>query len=280
MTWMRGEFCPAQIYSIIAAQNSRQNHPVQLLGCLDFLCCICALLTTSEGTALSALRRLPTRLPSTSTSGSTSCCRTGFWTLDAPLPCSSSGPPAPCPAPSSTSASSSSSWVPASTWWATLSITAYSSAVTSTTCLSVRTRSSRISSQRRWYIPFFLILFMYFSGCFTASKAESLMPGPALLLVAPSGLYYWYLVTEGQIFILFIFTFFAMLALVLHQKRKGLFLDSNGLFLFSSFALTLLLVALWVAWLWNDPVLRKKYPGVIYVPEPWAFYTLHVSSRH
>uniref|UniRef100_A0A2K5E2E9 CLN6 transmembrane ER protein n=1 Tax=Aotus nancymaae TaxID=37293 RepID=A0A2K5E2E9_AOTNA len=130
------------------------------------------------------------------------------------------------------------------------------------------------------YIPFFLILFMYFSGCFTASKAESLMPGPALFLVAPSGLYYWYLVTEGQIFILFIFTFFAMLALVLHQKRKRLFLDSNGLFLFSSFTLTLLLVALWVAWLWNDPVLRKKYPGVIYVPEPWAFYTLHVSSRH
>ncbi|XP_070957246.1 ceroid-lipofuscinosis neuronal protein 6 isoform X1 [Macaca nemestrina] len=131
-----------------------------------------------------------------------------------------------------------------------------------------------------WYIPFFLILFMYFSGCFTACKAERWMPGPALLLVAPSGLYYWYLVTEGQIFILFIFTFFAMLALVLHQKRKRLFLDSNGLFLFSSFTLTLLLVALWVAWLWNDPVLRKKYPGVIYVPEPWAFYTLHVSSRH
>uniref|UniRef100_A0A8C0N0N5 CLN6 transmembrane ER protein n=2 Tax=Canis lupus familiaris TaxID=9615 RepID=A0A8C0N0N5_CANLF len=130
-----------------------------------------------------------------------------------------------------------------------------------------------------WYVPFFLILFIYFSGCFTPTKAESSMPGAALLLAMPSGLYYWYLVTEGQIFILFIFTFFAMLALVLHQKRKRLFLDSNGLFLFYSFALTLLLVALWVAWLWNDPVLRKKYPGVIYVPEPWAFYTLHVSSR-
>lgn len=100
-----------------------------------------------------------------------------------------------------------------------------------------------------------------------------------LRLTSPPGLCR-YLVTEGQIFILFIFTFFAMLALVLHQKRKRLFLDSNGLFLFYSFALTLLLVALWVAWLWNDPVLRKKYPGVIYVPEPWAFYTLHVSSRH
>uniref|UniRef100_A0A452RKB1 CLN6 transmembrane ER protein n=1 Tax=Ursus americanus TaxID=9643 RepID=A0A452RKB1_URSAM len=131
-----------------------------------------------------------------------------------------------------------------------------------------------------WYVPFFLLLFVYFSGCFTATKAASSMPGVALLLVMPSGLYYWYLVTEGQIFILFIFTFFAMLALVLHQKRKRLFLDSNGLFLFYSFALTLLLVALWVAWLWNDPVLRKKYPGVIYVPEPWAFYTLHISSRH
>uniref|UniRef100_A0A452RKE0 CLN6 transmembrane ER protein n=1 Tax=Ursus americanus TaxID=9643 RepID=A0A452RKE0_URSAM len=130
------------------------------------------------------------------------------------------------------------------------------------------------------YVPFFLLLFVYFSGCFTATKAASSMPGVALLLVMPSGLYYWYLVTEGQIFILFIFTFFAMLALVLHQKRKRLFLDSNGLFLFYSFALTLLLVALWVAWLWNDPVLRKKYPGVIYVPEPWAFYTLHISSRH
>uniref|UniRef100_A0A5F9DID1 CLN6 transmembrane ER protein n=1 Tax=Oryctolagus cuniculus TaxID=9986 RepID=A0A5F9DID1_RABIT len=130
------------------------------------------------------------------------------------------------------------------------------------------------------YVPFFLILFMYFSGCFTACRAHSALPGPALLLLGPSGLYYWYLVTEGQIFILFLFTFFAMLALVLHQKRKRLFLDSNGLFLVYSFALTLSLVALWVAWLWDDPVLRKKYPGVIYVPEPWAFYTLHVSSQH
>lgn len=41
------------------------------------------------------------------------------------------------------------------------------------------------------YIPFFLILFMYFSGCFTPTKAKSSMPGAALLLVVPSGLYYW-----------------------------------------------------------------------------------------
>ncbi|XP_029814630.1 ceroid-lipofuscinosis neuronal protein 6 [Manacus vitellinus] len=131
-----------------------------------------------------------------------------------------------------------------------------------------------------WYIPFFLILFIYFTGCFTPVAEESRMPVAALLLVGPSSLYYWYLVTEGQIFILYIFTFFAMMALVMHQKRKGLVLDSNGLFLFYSFIITLLLIAGWVAWLWNDKILRKKYPGVIYIPEPWAFYTLHMNNLH
>ncbi|XP_014808168.1 PREDICTED: LOW QUALITY PROTEIN: calmodulin-like protein 4 [Calidris pugnax] len=70
------------------------------------------------------------------------------------------------------------------------------------------------------------------------------------------------------------------MALVMHQKRKGLVLDSNGLFLFYSFIITLLLIAVWVAWLWNDKILRKKYPGVIYIPEPWAFYTLHMNNLH
>ncbi|KAK4820945.1 hypothetical protein QYF61_008732 [Mycteria americana] len=130
------------------------------------------------------------------------------------------------------------------------------------------------------YIPFFLILFIYFTGCFTPVEEESRMPVPALLLTGPSSLYYWYLVTEGQIFILYIFTFFAMMALVMHQKRKGLVLDSNGLFLFYSFIITLVLIAVWVVWLWDDKILRKKYPGVIYIPEPWAFYTLHMNNLH
>ncbi|XP_060031665.1 ceroid-lipofuscinosis neuronal protein 6 isoform X3 [Erinaceus europaeus] len=127
-----------------------------------------------------------------------------------------------------------------------------------------------------WYTPFFLILFLYFSSCFTPHAAPSPVPRRALLLVPPSGLYYWYLVTEGQIFVLFLFTFFAMLALVLHRRRRRLLLDANGTFLLASFSLGLLLVALWVAWLWRDPALRRRYPGLIYVPEPWAFYSLHV----
>lgn len=40
-----------------------------------------------------------------------------------------------------------------------------------------------------------------------------------------------YLITEGQTFILFIFTFFAMTATVMHQRRRGMVPDGNGLFM-------------------------------------------------
>ncbi|KAG7468275.1 hypothetical protein MATL_G00141290 [Megalops atlanticus] len=130
-----------------------------------------------------------------------------------------------------------------------------------------------------WYVPFFLIFFLFFTGCFTHAHEEKQMPLSAWLLLGPSAVYYWYLVTEGQIFILFFVTLVAMVATVIQQKRKGFAPDSNGLFLLYSFGITLALVAVWVAWLWHDPVLRRKYPGIIYVPEPWAFYTLHLRDR-
>ncbi|XP_057697008.1 ceroid-lipofuscinosis neuronal protein 6 homolog isoform X2 [Corythoichthys intestinalis] len=128
-----------------------------------------------------------------------------------------------------------------------------------------------------WYIPFFIILFIYFTGCFTNSS-EQKIPVTGKLLLAPSALYYWYLVTEGQITELFLLTFFAMVAMVIHQRHIGLNPDSNGLFLFYSFCFTVLLVVLWVAFLWNDPVLRKKYQGLVYVPEPWSYYTSHIKN--
>lgn len=40
-------------------------------------------------------------------------------------------------------------------------------------------------------VPLFLILFLYFTGCFTIVQAEQTMPISAWLLLAPSGLYYW-----------------------------------------------------------------------------------------
>uniref|UniRef100_A0A3Q4I120 CLN6 transmembrane ER protein a n=1 Tax=Neolamprologus brichardi TaxID=32507 RepID=A0A3Q4I120_NEOBR len=131
-----------------------------------------------------------------------------------------------------------------------------------------------------WYIPFFIILFIYFSGCFSSGEEQKKVPLAGWLLLGPSALYYWYLVTEGQIAELFLLTFVAMVAMVIFQHHKGLGPDSNGLFLFYSFGVTVLLVALWVAYLWNDPVLRNKYPGLIYVPEPWSYYTLHIKKSH
>ncbi|XP_016427149.1 ceroid-lipofuscinosis neuronal protein 6 homolog [Sinocyclocheilus rhinocerous] len=126
-------------------------------------------------------------------------------------------------------------------------------------------------------LKFFLILFLYFTGCFTQVKDEK-MPYSGWLLLGPSAVYYWYLITEGQIFVLYVFTFFAMVATVMRQRRMGFVLDSNGRFLFYNFIITLGLVLVWVAYLWNDKVLRKKYPGIIYVPEPWSFYTLHIKG--
>ncbi|XP_037649270.1 ceroid-lipofuscinosis neuronal protein 6-like [Sebastes umbrosus] len=131
-----------------------------------------------------------------------------------------------------------------------------------------------------WYIPFFIILFMYFTGCFTKDEEQKKIPVSGCVLLGPSALYYWYLVTEGQITELFLLTFLAMVGMVIHQQREGLSPDSNGLFLLCSFSITVLLVVLWVAYLWNDPVLRKKYPGIIYVPEPWSYYTLHIKENH
>uniref|UniRef100_A0A1A8HWR1 Ceroid-lipofuscinosis, neuronal 6a n=1 Tax=Nothobranchius kuhntae TaxID=321403 RepID=A0A1A8HWR1_NOTKU len=131
-----------------------------------------------------------------------------------------------------------------------------------------------------WYIPFFIILFIYFSGCFSSSEEQRKMPVSGWLLLGPSALYYWYLVTEGQITELFLLTFFAMVATVMFQRYKGFSPDSNGHFLFYSFGVTVLLVTLWVAFLWNDPVLRHKYPRLFYVPEPWSYYTLHIRNSH
>ncbi|KAL6113493.1 cln6 [Pungitius sinensis] len=131
-----------------------------------------------------------------------------------------------------------------------------------------------------WYIPFFVILFIYFTGCFTKSEEQKRLPASGCVLLGPSALYYWYLVTEGQITELFLLTFLAMVVTVIHQHCRGRSPDSNGLFLFCSFTVTLLLVALWVVHLWNDPVLRNKYPGLIYVPEPWSYYTLHIKQNH
>ena len=86
-----------------------------------------------------------------------------------------------------------------------------------------------------------------------------------------------YLVTEGQIFVVYFITFIAMLGYMIYKKTKqNSRLDANGLFLLYSFALCFVLVIIWVMYLWNDEALRLKYPGLLYIPEPWSYYTLYI----
>lgn len=87
-----------------------------------------------------------------------------------------------------------------------------------------------------------------------------------------------YLVTEGQIFSVYLVTLVAMVIMVFIQKSRDYSLDVNGRFLLYTFTVTLILTVAWVAYLWSDPVLRTKYPGIIYVPEPWAYYTLYLKQ--
>ncbi|KAM8751150.1 ceroid-lipofuscinosis neuronal protein 6 homolog [Acanthopagrus schlegelii] len=131
-----------------------------------------------------------------------------------------------------------------------------------------------------WYVPLFLVLFLFFSGCFRHRKQEEKTPAAAWMLLIPNAAYYWYLITEGQTFILFIFTFFAMMATVMHKRRRGMVPDGNGLLTLYSFSAALVLVAVWVAWLWSDGVLRKKHPGLIYVPQPRTVYTLYLQQNN
>ncbi|GFO24534.1 ceroid-lipofuscinosis neuronal protein 6-like [Plakobranchus ocellatus] len=137
-----------------------------------------------------------------------------------------------------------------------------------------------------WYIPFFLCLYLYFLGCFNKSSEviactiSNTRTGLAWALLAiASGVYYWYLATEGQIFPLFLFTFVTMLFTHIYKTWQGHLCDYNGRFLLCTFALAIFLTALWSIWLSGDAALRRKYPGLFYIPEPWAYYTLHLATR-
>lgn len=66
-----------------------------------------------------------------------------------------------------------------------------------------------------------------------------------------------------------------MVALTLKAKKEGHGLDSNGRFLLYTFSLSVLIIAVWVGFLWNDKNLRARYPSFFYVPEPWTYKGLY-----
>ena len=128
-----------------------------------------------------------------------------------------------------------------------------------------------------WYIPLFITYTVYFAGSFVpAGRREAGLGLRGWALVVFSAGYEWYLVTEGQIFPIFTITLFVMLCLLLWRHQQGMMMDCNAKFLLWRSLLTLLAVCCWVAWLWDDASLRDKYPGWLYVPEPWSYVSLYI----
>ena len=126
-----------------------------------------------------------------------------------------------------------------------------------------------------WYIPLFMVYLIYFFGCFAENQTSSYLSPSHCCLLLFSTIFNWYLITEGQIIEIFLIKIFLMILMYLWNKWSNRFLDLNGQFLFLQNIFTLLLIMMWVIYLWNDNVLRVKYPGVLYVPEPWAYWSLY-----
>ncbi len=126
-----------------------------------------------------------------------------------------------------------------------------------------------------WYVPLFATYVLIFYGGFM-KRNPSRIPISGWLLLLPSALFEWYLVTEGQIIVLFLIMMASMV--VIRVFRSGDSLDSNGRWLFLRGLLTLVLISVWVFYLWDDEQLRRKYPGLLYVPEPWSYTSLYIMN--
>ena len=128
-----------------------------------------------------------------------------------------------------------------------------------------------------WYIPLYIAYTLYFSGCFvTPGMPRGHLGAGGWALVVLSAGFESYLVTEGQIFPLFLLTLVTMVIVLLWHWHEGEVMDSNGVFLLARGLLTLVTVVGWVWWLWDDPQLRAKYPDLLYVPEPWSYVSLYI----
>ena len=128
-----------------------------------------------------------------------------------------------------------------------------------------------------WYLPLFSSYVILFIGEFGASfKTRTTIPIKGWLLLIPSALFEWYMVTEGQMAHIFLGMLSAMVVTLIYKYSKGHSLGVNGRWLLYRSLLVVVLVGVWVSFLWNDPQLRKRYPELLYVPEPWSYYTLYL----
>ena len=131
-----------------------------------------------------------------------------------------------------------------------------------------------------WYIPLFLSFYLYFSTSFSAHRSWPSLAtaGPMFYLnLALNAAVFWYIITEGQVIEIYIVLMTSFSIMCVLQVRGGRYPDINGVFVFLCFSLSGILVLIWVWYLWSNPILRARYPGVLYVPEPWSVITMRVN---
>ena len=127
-----------------------------------------------------------------------------------------------------------------------------------------------------WYIPLFTAFTTFFFSSFTSRDQSTPSPLPlgGCLLLPLDALYYVYLVTEGQIIVIFGVMLMMMIGGVVVGHFIGRHPDVNARYLLSLYITTAILTGAWSLYFWNHTLLRQRYPGLLYVPEPWSVYSL------
>ena len=122
-----------------------------------------------------------------------------------------------------------------------------------------------------WFLPLFVSFYFYYSNSFSGRKFI-FSPGPLFYLnLVLNSCIYWYLITEGQLIELYFVLMTSFCVITLVEIPRGRTPDINGVFILLTMTVTGVLILIWVYYLWDDPVLRARYPGVLYVPEPWSY---------
>ena len=125
-----------------------------------------------------------------------------------------------------------------------------------------------------WYIPEFSGFTLFFLSSFVQKEVSQSLPIVAWFLLPFDALFTSYLVAEGQIALAFGIAVLVMINAAIFFHFRGYRADINGQYLLCVYLLTVAIVACWSLYFWEHSLLRQRYPGVLYIPEPWSVYTL------
>ena len=131
-----------------------------------------------------------------------------------------------------------------------------------------------------WYLPHFTILILVFSSSFVpSSSSQNTLPFAAAILVPIDVLYQWYLITEGQLIEVFLTMQLLMILIIMYRKFHGQSMDPNGSYWATVNVMTFIYILVWSYFFRHHAILRERYPGLLYVPEPWSVYTLYQAGQ-